>query len=269
MDLRDVHEQIVFQVKEHLAIVASGSLVEKIGASFEQLSTCFQALGICHLLEFADTGEFRENLVRSGHSRRYFLRKSREQGNLFDRHLGLSRTEAFLDAIASGQLSLAQDIARLSVTAWDADAEYEDDFCYYFFLQSLVAAAEEFPHGTLAATLVRFERALEGQRSARLEVCRALLSGDGGKFLEHFGELVRATRDSNENKRQALESHEFLLWPRSFVSIEGLSLLRIAELRGIRTTDEWPLCPPLARLPVTDQEFLDVFAEIARHTEAV
>jgi len=56
-------------------------------------------------------------------------------------------------------------------------------------------------------------------------------------------------------------------WARSFVSVEGLALLRVAELRGmvpLEAGEELRLCPELAMLPVGDRDYLDMFVTIER-----
>ena len=74
----------------------------------EEGAAWFQALGICNLLLDADPDRFYENLVRSGHARRYFLQKSRDEGNNDDYQLATSRWDSFLDVVASGHFQLAR-----------------------------------------------------------------------------------------------------------------------------------------------------------------
>jgi len=238
--------------------------VSEISGEFETLSLCFRSLGTCHLLEFADIFQFRENLTRSGHSRRHFLKACRQQGNLADRHLALSHGEALFDSAAYADWATARDIARLSITEWSADWEYEDDFCYYQFLQTLIERPVEPEHPVLTRTLARFEKALEGQESLRLSVCKTLLDRNQDEFLAQFGALIREIGDADELKRPHLESHEFLSWPCTFVSVEGLALLKVAELLGLDTGDQWPHCPALARRLAAGRDVFDIFEEIER-----
>lgn len=265
MDLSDVHQLVIPEIQENLAIVASGDQMCEIGGVFAELSAYFQALGICHLLEFADLEQFQSNLVRSGYARRYFLRKSSEQGNKNSSHLAISRSEAFLDAVGAGDLPLAREIVALSTPPWDADWEYEDDFCYYQFLHSLVLAPDNLPETQMQMTLQRFQDALEGGDSWRLEVCKSLLARDEEVFHEAFQELIEEIRDFQDSKKTDAEPYEFLVWPRSYVSVEGLALLEAAKLLGIPTSDGYPLCPPMARLSTADLQVADPFQEIEVH----
>ena len=264
MDIRDVHTELVLEAQFSFAAVTAERPVAERGAALEEVSSYFQGLALCHLLETADVAQFRENLVRSGHARRYFLRHSRAEGNDADRRLALSRTEAFLDAVAAADLPLAREIATLSVSAWNPDWEYEDDFCYYRVLHTLALDPGAAREPALGALLARFEAALEGDRSWRLALCEALVERDASLFDDALRGFVGAEQEANDARRDALESYEFLFWPRSFVSVEGLALLQLAALRGIETAEAYPLCPAIARLAPTEHGYRDLFAEIER-----
>ncbi len=263
MDLEDVHIELVFEAKQSLGLVISGEPVGKIAEAFDDLSAYFQGLGICHLLEFADTEQFQENLARSGHARRYFLRKSQEQGNTDDRHLALSRTQAFLDAVVA-DLALARDIARLSIQRWEPNWEYEDDYCYYLFLHTVILDPYALPMAALERLLEQFEEAVEGEYSARLELCKALLTRDEAAFDEALEALMDDLQQAHDEKRELVETYDFLFWPGTFVSVEGLALLKVASLLGVPTGDTYPLCPGIGRLVPEGRPVLDLFEEIER-----
>lgn len=114
MDLPKADKLNLDKLKEHLAVVAAGHPMSEIGPECEALSLGFQARGICLLLVEFDAPAFHKNLQRSVHARRYFLRKSREQGSTDDVYLALSRSETIFDAIACGMWPLALKIEQLS-----------------------------------------------------------------------------------------------------------------------------------------------------------
>jgi hypothetical protein len=264
MDPRSVHNELVAEIKEELLFVA-GYPATEIGDVFERLSEYFQALGICHILETADPDQFRENLVRSGYARRYFLNNSREQGHTNDRHLALSRTEAFLDSLAAGQLTLAREIAELSIEKWESTWEYEDDFCFFHFLHQITRAPDDLKNPILRGTLSRFEAALEGGESLRLDACNALLRRKAEECETAISGLMEEREESLNGRRERMLERDISVcafWPRSFVSIEGLALLRIADLLGIHVEGDVPLCPEVARLGLTDRSYQDIFLEI-------
>jgi len=268
MDAREIHDGLVPEIKELLTFVAVGYSIRELGDELEKLSEYFQALGIAYLLENADQDRFRENLVRSGHARRYFLRKSREDNNAEDRRLALGRTEAFLDVLAAGQLRLAREIVDLSIEAWHPDWEYEDDFSYYLFLHRLVRANPDATEENLREILATFARALEDGESPRLDVCKAFLDRDTNSLREALVRLMEVRDKEMEKARgrnQEPDPPACVCWARSFVSIEGLALLRVAELIGmtpLEPGEELQLCPGLAMLPVGDRDYLDMLTSI-------
>jgi Immunity protein 49 len=259
MDLAEVHKLCVEEIRYHAGFLAGGLPIRDYGEAIEELSRLFQGLGICHLLEALNTDEFRENLVRSGHARRYYLHASRTQGNTDSKYLALSRSEALLDVMAAGDLLLARSIAELSVTEWTQRWEYEDDFCFYFFLQQLVLDA---PPEDLRQIVRRFETALQGGTSSRQNVMKALVERDTEGFEAGLTALLDEEQNRIDSEREDIVDSKFLFWPRSFVSIEALALLRAAGLVGLVIEKDFPMCPPEARLSIGECNYRDLFAEL-------
>jgi hypothetical protein len=259
MDLAEVHERCVDEIRNHVGFLAGGFAIQDCGGVLEELARLFQGLGICHLLEMLDVDEFRQNLVRSGHARRYYLRASKAQDNVDAKYLALSRSEALLDVLAAGDLPLARSIAELSPSEWNRRWEYEDDFCFYLFLQRLImdAPSEELHH-----TLKRFETALDGGSSPRLSMMRALLARDRDAFEAALSALLVDEQNRIDSERGDIVDSQFLFWPRSFVSIEALALLRSAQLTGLSIEGDFPMCPPEARLSIEEHNYHDFFAEL-------
>ncbi|WP_197041109.1 Imm49 family immunity protein [Chondromyces apiculatus] len=262
-----MHEELVSEL--HYGMLSVGKApISAMGDEFDAFSHQFEALGICHLLEFADESEFLTNLIRSGHARRYFLRRSRAEGNVADRHLALSRTNSFLAAAAAGDGVLARQIADESTETWNPAWEYEDDHHFFLLLHRLVQQGPSFPSGDVPAILTAFERSLDGATSARHAVCHALVAGDASAFLGALSELMQGEAALRDEKRSSAAVHEgdVAYWPHSFVSVEGLALLNLAQLRGISTETgtTLPLCPEIARLPWSTASVEDLFEAMAR-----
>jgi hypothetical protein len=254
-----VHELCVEEIRNQAGFLAGGFPIKDCGEALEELSRLFQGLGICHLLETLDTDEFRQNLVRSGHARRYYLQASRAQGNMDSKHLALSRSEALLDVLVAGDLPLARSIGELSHVDWNRRWEYEDDFCFDLFLQQLVTDA---PSGDLHRAVARFEATLGGGASPRLSVMQALVAKNVAAFEAGLSALLEDEQNRIDSQRGNVVDSQFLFWPRSFISIEALALLRSAELAGLPIEREFPLCPPEARLPIGEYNYRDLFAEL-------
>jgi len=266
VDLAEVHVELVHALRDGMSYLAPPLRIAEMGGIFDQLALQFEGLALCHLFENADQAAFAENMARSGQSRRFFLRRSQQEGNTDDRHLALSGTRCFLDALVGGSLALAREIALLSTETWNASWEYEDDHCFYLFLHAIVKQPDPFPTPELHALLARFERSLEGGKSPQLKVARALVRRDPEAFTDSLLSLLAGEAAQIEKGRQSAAVHErdVLFWPKSRVSIEGLALLKIAELVQLPSEGEFPLCPSLARLPWSDQTYRDLFEEIGR-----
>jgi hypothetical protein len=266
MDLAVVHAALITEIKDGLSYVLEPARMAELGDIFDTLSFQFEALGLCHLFEFADQDTFRENLMRSGHGRRYFLRRSHSEKNDADRHLALSGNPGFLDAVVAGALPLACDIARLSTPIWNGNWEYEDDFCFRLLLHQIALDPGAFPTPDAHALLARFEKSLEGGKSVHFDVAKALVAKDPAAFAGALGALVaaEAKKIAKDRVSAAVQEGDLVYWPRSRASIEGLALLNLTRLLNLPVEGEFPLCPPLARLPWKDQPADDLFEEIER-----
>lgn len=270
MDPRDLQNLLIPEIKERILIVASGYPINELGQVLEDLSEYLQSLGISHLLAQGDVTEFRDNLIRSGHARRYYLRRSAEENNENDRHLALSRTESFFDCLASGDLFLTKEIVDLSPKRWHANGEYEDDFRYRKFLESqfLGTWAGEQDISDRKKSLGDFEGSLDGpDADPRFTVCAALVDRNQQEFNVALFEFMEQKKDQFDEKRDTIITTEFpdsLFWLRNSVSTEGLALIRLGNLTGITVEEHIPLCPEFGRLPVESKEIADLFKEVDR-----
>ena len=264
MDLADVHAELVAEIRDGMSYLASPLNIAETGNIFDALALQLEGLALCHLFENADQAAFAENMARSGQSRRFFLRRSRVEQNKVDRHLAMSRTRSLLDALIAGSLPIARDIATLSFETWNPDWEYEDDYCFYLFLHKIVLHPDAFPGPEIEPLLQRFETALQGGKSIHLAIARALAARDAGAFTDALLALlaVEAKQIQADRTSAAVQERDVLYWPKSRASIEGLALLKVAELIKLPVTGEFPLCPPLANAPFSDKTYRDLFEEI-------
>jgi hypothetical protein len=270
MHLGEARAAIVDEIQEGLTIVASGYPVGEIGETLDALSSCFQALAICQLLD-GDTTRFRENLARSGLARRYFLRKSAEENNLEDRRLALSRNDAFFDALGGGQGQLAREIATASIDKWHEAWEYEDDFHYFLFLHRLLMVPRSLGTEDSLILLQRYEKAANGLPASRGAVLKALVGHDQPAFGDALRSLMRE-RDHVLQERKAKLSEPdlsaYLHWPRTFICLEGLALIAIGRAFRLETHGEVPMCPTIARVgfgaPAVEDPFLSIEIELKK-----
>ncbi len=220
--------------------------LEELGQLSIQISRQFRALAIINLVAQSDSDHFFHNLIRSGRARATYLSRIRQSGRTTDYHYASGRCEALLDAISAGELGLARRIASLSPGEFQEGREYEDDYCY---AQILIKLIQTPPLDMEVSPLLeRFAAYLEGKSDGRLEVCRSLLTGKQAEFDLSFASLLeeREGKIFGDENRGQLEDVEVIAERRVFV--EGLALLRLAEMRGLSTEREYKYCPSLARV---------------------
>lgn len=229
--------------------------LHELGRASIELGGKLRALAIMGLLTTGDPQKFLHNLVRSGRVRETYLRRMKQAGRTDDHHLASGRVDGLLDAIASGDHELAHRIAWASPRAYEPRREYEDDYCYAQVLHRLV-------HGVQAASvfqpfLDRFEAALEGQASPRLDVLRALVAREQAGFDAAFEALIQARQDGIDADKARCQHETPQVVAERLVFVEGLALLRLAQAVGLKTQREYLFCPANARValrgPVIDE----------------
>lgn len=241
----EVEDQISFFVGNMLSPRCP---IDDVGRFYDDYFMAVRAHAILYLLLDADNDNFHHDLNVVGYARRHLLNRCARK-NYQDGHMRSGRTEGFLDVVAASNFDLAREIATLSPPVWGGDDEYEDDFCYgrflhIYLLQPPSAAAD------MNSLLLQFEKSLQGDASARLDVCRAFRQGDGDLFTEAFAGLL-STRDG-EVKKAKMRTEEFVIDAlNTLIFVEGLAILRLAERAGFPTEPDYPGCPALARLTST------------------
>lgn len=267
MDPRDALALLLDQLRDDLTYVAGGYEYHEIPDSFDRLIDLFAGVGICSLMADADSEAYRRGLGRSACVRRAYLRRACADGRVEDRRLAASRLEGWFAAMAGGFLPLAGEIAELTPEEWLRNREYEEDHCYALFLHHLARRAADPPAEMLSALLARFERALEGTPSFRLPVAKALLAADSGAFESSLRAFLEDENEKLDTKRPEVAPSNALFWCSAWISLEGLALLRLGELRGLHCRGELPRCPSESRLPPADQEPEDLIDRLIREAQ--
>lgn len=200
----------------------------------------YRVRGICMLFLECDQEAFHKDLQRSAV---FFLHYLKDISTPDD--LVTSEANPFFDALACKDLSSARQIAHHARASWNEGEEYEDDFLYVHFLMQLVLTSPEAD--SLRQILVAFEQVLDGEDSARFDLCEALVARDEAAFDEALSSVLQ------EHEEQYLEGVEagYIIeeeWAtEGALFIEGLGLVSLAEELGIPVQDNYLFIPSLGR----------------------
>lgn len=260
MDLARASAAALEEIEDHILVVAAGHPIVGHGEMFQELCFAFQGRAIFFLLGEMNLTHYRWNLERSVQARRFYLRKLREQGGDDSVFTALSRTESLFAAIATDDLTSAQELRTLSSQSWMPDGEYEEDYCYYALVNAVAAGENDsaVQHFRQMATV------LDGLQDARLAVCETFLENRQADFWLAFDEFV------DELHERAVIAHDDgrLVgepWLAAFqhVSIEAIGWLKLADAKGFQPPEpEYRMCPSVAlRLSKGDQA-PDIFLEL-------
>jgi hypothetical protein len=220
--------------------------VDEIGELALTAGYKLRSLAIMALVSKGDRLLFGQNLTRSGRVRLAYLQRLRREGAEDDHHSASARIDGLVDALAASDLLLGREIVGVSRRSWLPGAEYEEDFCYAQLIHRLVSQEGDEPAAT--ALIEQYEKVLDGQPSARLAVCRSLMNRNQSDFDESFDSLIHEQEDkiAADKARFQLEEPEMMSQRQIFV--EGLAVLRLATLYGLKTEPDYLFCPSIARL---------------------
>jgi len=240
--------------------LASECPLDDAGRFYEEYCDSARAHAILRIVVDADAEGFFSDLIDGAYKRRHYLARCAQAG-FRDVFASSSRGTSFFDALAADAFDVAKEIAMLSPDAVVAGEEYEEDFYYVRFLHWFVrggnAAGPE-----LDALLARFELALEGGWSSRLDVCRALRAGDGDAFALAFDSLL-LDRQNEVREMAPRAEDEVVVALDSQIFVEGLALLRLADREGLPTERQYLGCPAIARRKRRDKPIADILPAVA------
>ncbi|NTX07401.1 hypothetical protein [Myxococcus sp. CA040A] len=248
--LETLRDSSLFGLEEAIRGIQRRDAMEQSGQAYVVAAMCHRRLAFCALLADAQPRSFFRHLCHSAHARHQLLRLVDDGHGADPRFLCATREFPFIDALAAGQLDLAVALAQLAARQHEPTLEYEDDFLLHHFLHQYCLKLRGVGTADLSAILKRWEVVLEGSSDTYLELCRTLLAHQVTAFDEalqatidaRLSQFSKLTRDSGPNDE--LRKTEGALF------MNGLALLRLAEMQGLETRREYITIPSLARLPL-------------------
>lgn len=249
MDLKITQSNAHSILRDALNIIAVQGVAERSGRAYSVAAWMYHRLALCELLTRVRADRFQVYLCKSALIRVQFQRLV-ASGRTFEAStVCSSRSFSFVDAVSAGQLDLAAEVARLAPDQHLPRAEYEDDFLLQRFMQKRLLNLHAGADHDLQALLERWEQVVAGEHAPYLDVCRALLGADAEAFHEA---LLAAIEEHRRDFRQKDAHDDDARRTDGAVFMNGLALLRLAELGGLSTQREYPNVPHMARLPVGD-----------------
>lgn len=218
------------------------------GGPYEEISYRYRVLAIVSLLLETDRKAFAHFLCKSGQAYLYLLELVERGASISPESYCASHSDPFLDALAGGDIDTATAIARLSPDRHVEGIEYEDDFLRYRFLHRIVSEPENVQ--ALRGLLDRWETVLEGVESPWREVSLALFLKSDDDFDKGMASLILHRKENLERWRKTTQYRNEIDATDGQIFVRGLGLLRIAEMRGIRTRPDYLYMPDLARIPL-------------------
>ncbi len=209
---------------------------QQISDSYFTIAFSHRVLALCELLMNADQERYLYHLTCAGQARLAFLKEVAEKGlEAEPKYLLTSKNQGFAAALVAGDLKTAREIARLSAPEFSDGYEYEEDFLFYYFMQQfLLQPTKGVAHKPM---LQRWTKVLENAGSGYLDACEGLASKDAEVFQSGLEALV-ATREAEfEGYKQLLTFDPGLYACEGKIFIEGLAVLRLAELVNIKLPD--------------------------------
>ena len=246
IDLTSLYSELELMIDSSLKELAEVPLSE-LGPLCEELCVLFRTAGSGALLLELDVDRFHHMLIRSGLTRVFLLQQTAPEEKELSRFCKITKANGFFDSVAANRFDVAEKITVLSPQKWMERYEYEDDYCYILFLHNMIIGGEK----SLKKKIIdRFEKILEGESSPKHDVCYALFKQDNQYFDDAFSDLIDLWTDEIEFQKKSISRNEVEFAAARHIYIEGLALLRIAEMVGIETQDEYQYCPKEARLPM-------------------
>ena len=224
--------------------------LDELGGLTREICSHLRSLGIMVLLSQGKSDRFLHNLIRSGRLRLAYLNRVRREARLEEHDFVSGICEPLLDAIAAGDLQLAEQIAATAPGELRPEHEYEDDYCYARVLRCLLQGRQS--DADVLALLARMEAYLGDPDEARIVICRSLTGTDQPVFDVALTGFLDARTNAIEADEARGELAEPPVLAQRMVYVDGLAMLRLAGLRGFRTDPDYLYCPSLARQPMVE-----------------
>lgn len=241
--LKYFHQNANFAVRSIENEMSGALSMELMGKGYGILCKNHRMAAVSGFALAVDVPGWRAHLEASAQARLNCLKlpeQRKEEPGYYQR---ASYIAPFCDALAIGREDLATEIVGQTPREIREDDEFLEDFHYAWLLYDLLIQDDD-----LNEALMRFETALCGTLPARLDVVKALVAEVEDDFRTALMGWVdeRTTYFEERQRRYACEREDDP--SERIVAVEGLALLRLGTLRGLRVPQDMVCLPNLLRL---------------------
>jgi len=246
-DLADCEEDYRGFLADAVPAVLSG---QADALKYFAVELSHRVIAICSLLANADVASFLEGLDRSGTARLELQKRSGLGLDPGGQILTATKAVGFPAALASGNVELSAEIGRILPNRHNPEWEYEDDFLFVDVLRRVAVGIADGGTSWVAGAsdaIRRWDVVLEGRKSPERDVCKALVDLDQSAFAAAFPRAIDYRLEQFASYKKQPNFNAKLFSAEGHVWIEGLALLELATLLGLKADGTYPLVPSIAR----------------------
>jgi hypothetical protein len=203
-----------------------------------RLCNAYRRRGLCSLFLRGSAAALHQDLQRAGAAFAFAL----ERDASFLR--AASKAAPFYDAVSCRDQRVAEQIAALLPETPAPEEEYEEDHCFISVIACLVRRSG--PADQLNRLLGVYRELAATSHDRRFEVCEALVTRSSDQFGIAMDHLLNEREDDVNQSFDFDEITEDEWATGSQFFVEGLATVRVAQMLGIRTDDNYLFIPSLA-----------------------
>jgi len=250
MDYEIFEQNALIRLIESLESISAKDESEQNGFSYYSVSKEYRKIACLRLLSKANKKEFASSLAKSAQAWIYFMGLIKQGRNFEDEFNCGIRYISLFDALSCGIIKYAVAIAKSYPNKHTSDYEYEDDFLFYQFISQLTLLSQDEKHKDLKEILARWKEVLQGDPCCFYNICEALQHNDKDAFSNALIEIIQERNEKFENWKISPSYIEEVVASSQHIYVNGLALLRLAELLNIDISEEFESLPNISRVPI-------------------
>lgn len=233
------------QIADYLLSIHGKNEFEQNGSAYLNLALSYRSRACLKLLSHLDRENFSDDLLRSVQTWIFYITSSDTKLDNNQYACG-TRFGALCDALVIGQLNAAAKVDSYFPQSFNPDYEYEDDYLFFKLLGQLILNLIDKDVSQIFNLLDRWEVVLEGGDSALYNTMLALVNVDSANFTESLHELLQERNEKFDKWKETSFFNSEVEQSNRFIYINGLAMLQVSSLYGIKIDEAFDLLPSAA-----------------------